>query len=102
MFDWDDANIKHIARHGVTAPEVEEVILNQAVEVTFQRRGEEVRIAQVGETNQGRILFVVTTWRNNLIRVVTALPAKKKLRAFYAAQKRKRDERGISKEELQE
>jgi hypothetical protein len=26
-FDWDDANEEHVARHGVTPPEVEEVFL---------------------------------------------------------------------------
>lgn len=102
MFEWDSANIDHIAKHGVTPAEAEQVILNQAIEVGFQHHGKEIRTAQVGETDQGRILFVVTTWRNNLARVVTAFPAKKALRAAYAAQKRKQIERGISKEELQE
>jgi uncharacterized protein len=102
MFQWDDSNVNHIAKHGVTPAEAEQVILNQPIEVGFQRRGEEVRTAQVGETDQARILFVVTTWRNRLIRVVTAFPAKKALRAAYAAQKRKQIERRISEEEVQE
>ncbi len=95
MFEWDDSNINHIARHGVTPAEAEQVILNEAMEVGYQQHREEHRTAQVGETNQGRILFVVTTWRNGLIRIVTAFPAKKALRAAYAAQKRKQIETGI-------
>ena len=95
MFDWDDSNVNHIARHGVTPVEAEQVILNQAWEVGLQRHREEIRTAHVGETDQGRILFVVTTWRNGLIRIVTAFPAKKALRAAYAAQKRKQIETGI-------
>lgn len=102
MFDWDHSNINHIARHGVTPAEAEQVILNEPIDLEFQRRGEEPRIAQIGETNQGRILFIVSTWRNSLIRVVTAFPAKKPLRAVYAAEKGKRNARGISKEKLQE
>lgn len=44
--------------------------------------GEE-RIVQVGATDKGRILLVVTTWREEMIRVVTAYPAPKQLREFY-------------------
>jgi uncharacterized DUF497 family protein len=76
--------------------------LNDPIDLEFQQRGEESRIAQIGETDQGRILVVVSTLRSGLTRVVTAFPAKRRLRAVYAAQKVKRDERRISKEELQE
>jgi hypothetical protein len=102
IFDWNDANITHIAKHGITPAEAEQVIQNGPFDLTFQRRFEEPRFAQVGETDLGRILLVVTTWRNGLIRVVTAFPAKKPLRAWYAAQKAKRNEKRISKEDLQE
>jgi uncharacterized DUF497 family protein len=44
--------------------------------------GEE-RILQVGATNKGRVLLVVTTWRKGMIRVVTAYPAPKQLRELY-------------------
>ena len=102
MFHWEDSNIQHIAKHGISSVEAEQVILNEPIDLELQRRGEEPRFVQIGETADGRILVVVSTWRNNLVRVITAFPAKKKLRALYAAQKRKRDERRISKEELQE
>jgi hypothetical protein len=102
MFDWDEANINHIAKHGVAPAEAEQVILNEPIDIEFQRRGEELRVAQLGETDQNRILLVVSTWRNGLIRVVTAFPAKKQLRNIYAAQKRKRIEGRISGEELKE
>lgn len=102
MFDWNNSNINHIAKHGVNPVEAEQVILNEPIDLEYQRRGEESRTVQVGETNRGRILVVVTTWRNGLIRVVTAFPAKKPLRDVYAAQKGKRNEGGVSKKELQE
>jgi uncharacterized DUF497 family protein len=41
---------------------------------------------QVGETDAGRILVVVTTFREGRVRVVTAFPAKKKIRDFYETQ----------------
>lgn len=85
MFDWDDSNIRHVARHGITSSEAEQVIQNDPIDLQFQRRDEEDRIAQLGETDEGRIL--VSTWRRGLIRVVTAFPAKKPLRILYAAQR---------------
>ena len=102
MFDWNDSNIHHIAKHGVSPSEAEQVVQNDPIDIEVQRRGEESRVAQVGETDQGRILVVVSTLRNGLTRVVTAFPAKRRLRAVYAAQKEKRHERRISEEDLQE
>jgi len=29
MCDWDDANVEHIARHGITPEEAEEVLLDR-------------------------------------------------------------------------
>lgn len=102
MFDWNHSNIDHIAQHGITPSEAEQVILNEPIDIEYQHHGEESRVAQIGETDRGRILVVVSTLRNGLTRVVTAFPAKRRLRAVYAAQKEKRDARGISKEKLQE
>lgn len=102
MFDWNDSNIHHVAKHGITPSEAEQVILNDPIDIEIQRRGEESRVAQVGATDQGRIIIVVSTLRNGLIRVVTAFPAKRRFRTIYAAEKGKRDARRISKENLQE
>lgn len=102
LFDWNDSNINHIAKHGVTPSEAEQVILNDPIDIEIQRRGEESRVAQAGATDHGRILVVVSTLRNGLTRVVTAFPANRRLRAVYAAQKGKSNERRISKKELQE
>jgi uncharacterized DUF497 family protein len=73
MFDWNHSNIDHIAQHGITPSEAEQVVLNNPIDLEFQRRGEESRIAQIGETDQGRVLVVVTTLRNGLTRVVTRI-----------------------------
>ena len=92
MFDWDDANRKHVAEHGVTPSEAEEVIANNPLDLELQYRNDEERILQLGETNALRILVVVTTWRGTRIRVVTAFPATPQLRKFYAAHKGMSDE----------
>ncbi len=100
-FDWDKANIKHIAKHGINPEEAQQVILNDPIDLTMQLRNGEERIPQVGETDAGRILVVVTTWRGNLVRVVTAFPAKPLLRKLYAAQKG-HDYAGTQEAKLQE
>ena len=59
-FDWDDANRSHIAQHGIKPDEAEQVISNRPVDTKVQFRGGEERYLQVGETDAGRILVVVT------------------------------------------
>ncbi len=82
-FDWDDANNSHIARHGVTPAEAEQVILGASLPIEAQERSGEDRHTELGETTQGRLLLVVWTWRRRRIRVVTAFPANRKWRALW-------------------
>ena len=72
MFDWDKANIAHIARHNVTPQEVEEVATYKPIAIGYITKNGEERFVQIGETLAGRVLLVVTTPRNGLIRVITA------------------------------
>ena len=71
-FQWDDENILHIARHPVTAEEVEEVICGEVLDFEVQCEDGEERFPLMGETARGRILFVLYTMRGGLIRPVTA------------------------------
>jgi uncharacterized DUF497 family protein len=87
MFDWDDANRKHVADHGVEPSEAEEAITNNPLDLEEQFRNGEDRLMQIGETDALRILVVITTWRRDKIRVVTAFPAPPQLRKFYATHK---------------
>jgi uncharacterized DUF497 family protein len=82
-FDWDEANIDHIARHGVTREEAEEVILQDPVDFGLDLAAGEERYQQLGMTRRGRVLFVVTTWRANRLRVITAFEPTKELIDFY-------------------
>ncbi len=83
-FDWDSANINHIARHSVRPEEAEEALLDRkrigtpAYQVENERRW-----AILGKSNNGRILFIVFTRRNGLIRVVTARDATSKEKRRY-------------------
>jgi uncharacterized protein len=82
-FDWDDANRGHIAAHGIGPEEAERVVQNHPLDVTLQNRAGEPRIVQLGETDEHRLLVIVTTWRRGKVRVVTAFPANARMRRFY-------------------
>ncbi len=88
LFDWDDANARHLDRHGITPQEAEQVILNQPADLASELRNQEERHTQVGETDAGRILIVVTAEQDGKLRVVTAWPAKERLRRYFLTQKR--------------
>jgi uncharacterized DUF497 family protein len=77
LFEWDDGNIGHIAGHGLTPEEAEQILQNRPVDLGSHLRSGEERVAQVGETDYGRIAIVISTIRGKKIRVVTAWPANK-------------------------
>jgi uncharacterized DUF497 family protein len=83
LFDWDEANIAHIAHHEVTPEEAEQVIENSPLYLDYSMQGNEIRHREVGETATGRILLVVSTTRNDQIRVITAYPPSRSLRMIY-------------------
>jgi uncharacterized DUF497 family protein len=81
--DWDEANLIQLARHSVFPEEAEQVILNDPVDLGMEIVEGEERYLNLGETVQGRILLVVTTWREYRVRVVTAFEPNKRLIQFY-------------------
>lgn len=88
-FDWDAANLGHIARHKVEADEVEEVVGDPAViaaEKVFRGPQGQRRFGAIGATEAGRVLFVVLEQRQGRFRVVTAYTAEPEQRAAYYAQ----------------
>jgi uncharacterized DUF497 family protein len=87
LFDWDDANILHMAEHKVTPEEAEEVLLGDSLDVGFDVVNGEERSSHVGETNEGRVLWVVITFRGERMRVVTAFEPDKQWKIFYFEQK---------------
>ena len=86
-FEWDAANKAHIAEHRVAPEEAEQVLLNRPVDLNSELRNSELRIAQIGETNRGRVLVVISTMSGVKIRVVTAWPANKSYRRYFATLK---------------
>jgi uncharacterized protein len=86
-FDWDTANLAHIARHQISAEEAEEVIRNEPLDIEAETLKGEDRMTSVGRTNGGRFLVVVTTLRETRLRVVTAFAAPPRLIGLYFAHK---------------
>lgn len=82
-FDWDRSNSGHLARHRITPEEAEQVIRNDPFEIEEEFRGGERRQQFLGETNAKRILIVIARVSDESIRVITAWPAKRRLRAFW-------------------
>lgn len=87
MFEWDEANVRHIARHGIAPSEAEEVV-REAKGIGENIRGGEARTVVVGQTAKDRTLVVVYTTRDERIRVVTAYPANRSQRARYRKHRR--------------
>jgi uncharacterized protein len=86
-FEWDHANLAHLARHKITAAEAEQVLQNDPLDLEVQDVDGEQRFTQVGETTAGRILFVVVTLRDSSLRVVTAWDAPSTIKRSYLQQK---------------
>ncbi len=85
-FDWDAGNAdKNWIKHGVSCSEAEEVFFNQPLVVSdddFHSTKEE-GFYGLGQTNQQRLLFVVFTVRNELIRVISVRDMTKREREVY-------------------
>jgi len=92
-FDWDEANLGHIAKHDVTREEAEQAILNDPLDTELQiveGSSDEERLLQVGETDKGRILQLLTTWRGGKVRVISVWDAPKQVKTYYLAEMRRR------------
>jgi uncharacterized protein len=89
LFDWDEANISHIALHGVTPNEAEEVLANDPTDGDEQFEDGEQRYLQIGITNSFRCLVVITTWRGERLRVVSAYPGTSLDRKIYQQRMRR-------------
>lgn len=88
-FDWDLANLEHIARHKVEREEAEEAVTDPAgIPSGNAHRGPQGqrRAGTIGATEDGRVLLVIFELRENRVRVVTAYDASSEQRAAYYAE----------------
>ena len=80
-FEWDDRNIDHIARHYISADEVEEVAFDDE---PWIRKGKNGTRYLLGQTISGRYLFVVYVLKaKGIARVITALDMDHKTKNLY-------------------
>lgn len=79
-FEWDKGNLEHIKKHDVSKEECEEAFLNKQPEVTEDETHSQIeeRYRVFGQTDYGRLLFMIITIRNNKIRVISARDQNKK------------------------
>ena len=58
-FEWDQANIGHIARHKMTPQEVEDIFENDPIMIDFDVVDGEERWTVIGHTAAPRFILVV-------------------------------------------
>lgn len=85
-FDWDDGNLlKNWEKHGVSASECEQVFFNYPVVTSPDvfHSSQEARFYTLGKSDSGKLLFIVFTVRNDLIRIISARDMNRKERDMY-------------------
>ncbi len=83
-FDWDPGNEDHVRKHDVEPREAEEALRDpRRLGVGAYNVQGERRWAVLAATESGRILFLVFTRREPMVRVVTARDARKREKRRY-------------------
>lgn len=84
-FDWDDANISHIANHSLETEDAEDAVLDENALDFPAHRGPQGqrRVGVIGKTLMSKIIVVILEEREDKFRVVTARPATKKEQSLY-------------------
>ena len=86
-FDWDDGNIlKNEIKHNLKWQTIEELFFNEPLVVVEDKKYSdetECRCLALGYVNDGRLISVIFTKRDNKIRVISARAMSKKERKFY-------------------
>lgn len=85
-FEWDKGNIdKSFEKHGITPNQSEEIFLDENLKVIkdIRHSQDEKRFIAIGRTFENKILFVIFTFRDKKIRIISARKANKKERRKY-------------------
>ena len=85
-FDWDEHNKAHLAKHGISRFDAEDVIAGNHILVEYQMDGNEQRRIAVGATRTRRILDFVFAIRGEAIRPITDWIADDETAALYLEQ----------------
>ena len=85
-FEWDAGNaLKIWERHEVASGEAEQLFFNRPLVAAVEPEHSELeaRFLALGQTDAGRRLFVVFTFRQRLIRVISARDMSRRERQEY-------------------
>jgi uncharacterized DUF497 family protein len=82
-FDWDEHNVRHLALHGISRSDAEDVLAGNHLLLEYQMEGNEQRWVAVGATRAGRVLSVVFTVRGEPMRPITGWTADKQTAHLY-------------------
>lgn len=84
-FEWDEGNLGHVGKHGVSAEDCEEAFGNKPRAIRFDRAHSQAenRFEFLGKTSEDKKIFFVFTVRNSKIRIFSARLQSKKERRFY-------------------
>jgi uncharacterized DUF497 family protein len=94
-FQWDRGNTnKNLVKHNVQNWECEQVFFNKPLLILEEPEHSvaEKRWAAFGKTDSGRLLVLIFTKRDNLLRVISARDMNSKERKFYEENKNKNSE----------
>jgi hypothetical protein len=86
-FDWDAANLRHLANHRISRSEFEQAMVRDPIVIDFADETGEERWYALGATDRLHVLFLVFTYREERIRRITGWDAKRKLRELYFQKK---------------
>ena len=90
-FEWDEHNSEKIwLQHDIIPSECEQAYFNKPFIVSYDQRHSQTedRYFALGHTDTRRLLFIVFTIRNNLIRVTSARDMTTKEQSIYASRKK--------------
>jgi uncharacterized DUF497 family protein len=82
-FDWDEHNEAHLAKHGISRIDAEDVLSGNHFLMEYQMEGFEQRWVAVGATRVGRVLNIVFAVRGEAMRRITGWAADKETVELY-------------------
>src|SRR5260370_42028737 len=82
-FDWDEQKKRHLANHGISRSDAEDVLSGNHILLEYRVEGNEQRWIAVGAARTGRILDIVFAVLGDAIRPITGWAADKERAALY-------------------
>jgi len=86
-FDWDEQNKRHLAKHGISRSDAEDVLSGSHILLEYQAEENEQRWVAVGVTRTGRILEIVFAVRRGAMRPITGWEAGKEIADLYVKER---------------